>query len=74
VGRTTVASLLDTAGYRRVTNRKTFQGGDQIDRDAQFEHIDSEAAQFSVNRIRAWRQCMGQDRALLFLPYYTKLD
>lgn len=46
VGKTTVAALLESAGYRRMANRKTFEGGSHADRDAQFEHIGSEAACF----------------------------
>ncbi len=50
VGRTTVGSLLEKAGFRRMANRKSYEGGGHIDRDAQFEHINSEASAFIGNR------------------------
>ena len=49
VGRTTVGILLESIGYRRMSNRKTFEGGGHVDRDAQFEHINAEAAAFIGN-------------------------
>ena len=39
VSANTVGKLLKTLGYSRQVNRKTNEGGDHPDRDAQFEHI-----------------------------------
>jgi transposase len=39
VSRTTVAKLLKEAGYSLQANRKTIEGAQQPDRNAQFEHI-----------------------------------
>jgi hypothetical protein len=41
-----VGPLLEQLGYRRQKNRKTDEGNDHPDRDAQFEHINSQAEQF----------------------------
>jgi len=38
-----VPKLLEQLGYRRLVNRKTKDGSDHADRDAQFEHINSQA-------------------------------
>jgi Rhodopirellula transposase DDE domain len=39
VGRTTVGKLLKEAGYSLQANRKTLEGNQHPDRDAQFQHI-----------------------------------
>jgi hypothetical protein len=41
-----VAELLQAAGYRLQANRKTREGGDHPDRDAQFAHIAATSADF----------------------------
>jgi hypothetical protein len=41
VSHQTVALLLQAAGYRLQSNRKTREGGSHPDRDAQFEHINA---------------------------------
>jgi len=41
-----VAQLLRAAGYRLQANRKTREGADRPDRDAQFAHINSTSAAF----------------------------
>jgi transposase len=41
-----VSELLHTLGYSLQANRKTREGGEQEDRDAQFEHINSQAKAF----------------------------
>jgi Rhodopirellula transposase DDE domain len=46
VGKTTVARLLKAAGYRLQAVFKTTEGASHPDRDAQFGHINSTAAQF----------------------------
>ena len=43
VGRTKVGELLHAAGYSPQANRKTREGKDHPDRDAQFEHINRRA-------------------------------
>jgi len=44
---TTVAKLLvDALGFRRQVNRKTQEGANHPDRDAQFEHINAEVIRF----------------------------
>ena len=48
VGRTKVSELLRAAGYSLQANRKTREGTDHPDRDAQFEHIN--------RRVRASRR------------------
>lgn len=42
----TVATLLDEAGYSLQGNRKTREGASHPDRNAQFEHLNSEVARF----------------------------
>jgi hypothetical protein len=37
-----VAQLLHAQGYSLQSNRKTEEGGDHLDRDAQFRHINAE--------------------------------
>jgi hypothetical protein len=37
---------LSSQGYHLQTNRKVFEGGEHIDRDAQFEHINRAAKSF----------------------------
>jgi hypothetical protein len=45
----TVAKLLVSAlGYRRQANRKTLEGADHPDRNAQFEYINAKALQFQA--------------------------
>ena len=41
-----VRQLLSSLGYNLQTNRKVFEGGEHIDRDAQFEYIDNTAKSF----------------------------
>ena len=41
-----VAELLQAAGYRLQANRKTREGGDHPDRDAQFAHIAAKSAEY----------------------------
>jgi hypothetical protein len=48
VGASTVAKLLVQLGYRRHVNRKTKDGSDHPDRNAQFEHINAEALAFQA--------------------------
>lgn len=43
-----IPQLLERLGYRRQVNRKTKEGGRHPDRDAQFEHINSQAAAFQA--------------------------
>lgn len=42
----TVATLLDEAGYSLQGNRKTREGASHPDRNAQFEHLNTEVARF----------------------------
>jgi len=51
VSRTTVAKRLKAAGYSLQANRKTIEGAQHLDRNAQFEHIN--------RRVKA-QQCAGQ--------------
>jgi hypothetical protein len=44
VSESTVGRLLPKIGYRRQVNRKTYEGSDHPDRNAQFEHINEQAA------------------------------
>lgn len=47
VSPTTICGLLERIDYRRQVNRKTSEGGaNHPDRDAQFEHINSQAVDF----------------------------
>jgi hypothetical protein len=46
VSHQTVAALLDDAGYSLQANRKTKEGKDHPDRDAQFEHINQKVRAF----------------------------
>lgn len=46
VGRTTVARLLKQADYRLQATFKTKEGAQHPDRDAQFDHINTRAAEF----------------------------
>jgi hypothetical protein len=43
-----IPQLLERLGYRRQVNRKTKEGGRHPDRDAQFEHINAQAAAFEA--------------------------
>ena len=45
----TVWSLLDQLGYSMQSNRKTLEGADHPDRDAQFKHISDKVDQFQHN-------------------------
>jgi hypothetical protein len=47
VGRTKIADVLKTLGYSLQGNRKTREGKDHPERDAQFEHI--------AKRVKAYR-------------------
>jgi len=42
VGREKVCELLGALGYSLQSNRKTREGGDPVDRDAQFAHINAQ--------------------------------
>jgi hypothetical protein len=44
VSPSTVRRLLPLIGYSRQVNKKTYEGGDHPDRNAQFEHINTQAA------------------------------
>lgn len=44
ISASTVGRLLPKIGYRRHVNRKTYDGGNHPDRNAQFEHISKQAA------------------------------
>jgi hypothetical protein len=46
IGKTAVARLLERLGFSRQSNRKTLDGGNHPDRDAQFEHINVTAREF----------------------------
>ncbi len=46
VSASTVAKLLESIGFRRQANRKTREGGDHPDRDAQFELINNQVIEF----------------------------
>ena len=48
VGRETVARLLVDSGYSLQSTRKTKEGGDHPDRDAQFENISTEVREFQA--------------------------
>jgi hypothetical protein len=50
VSHTTVAALLDDWGYSLQANRKTKEGQDHPDRDAQFEHINQRVRTFQKSR------------------------
>jgi hypothetical protein len=41
-----IPGLVEQLGYRRQFNRKTLDGGNHPDRDAQFEHINATAMEF----------------------------
>jgi hypothetical protein len=43
VAESSLPKLLGILNYRRMANRKTLEGADNPDRDAQFEHINSAA-------------------------------
>ncbi len=45
----TIPILLERLDYRRQVNRKTKEGANHPDRDAQFEHINSQAIDFQNN-------------------------
>jgi hypothetical protein len=44
----TIPKLLQQLEYRRHVNRKTKDGSDHPDRDAQFEHINAKAREFQA--------------------------
>jgi len=46
VGRQKVSELLATLGYSLQGNRKTREGSDHVDRDAQFEHINEQVGAY----------------------------
>jgi hypothetical protein len=50
ISHTTVAALLDDWGYSLQANRKTKEGQDHPDRDAQFEHINERVRGFQKDR------------------------
>ena len=41
-----IPQLLERLGFRRQVNRKSLEGGNHVDRNAQFEHINTQAAAF----------------------------
>ena len=49
VGRASIPKLLEKIGFRRHVNRKTREGKDHPDRDAQFEHINAQALKFQAS-------------------------
>jgi len=46
VSESSVRRLIKRLGFRRQFNRKTLEGGNHLDRDAQFEHISATAIEF----------------------------
>ena len=46
VAASSLPGLLEQAGYRRQVNRKNLEGSRHLDRNAQFEHINRQAAAF----------------------------
>ncbi len=46
----TVGPLLERIGYRRQPNRKTLEGANHPDRDAQFEHINRQGLSFEASQ------------------------
>ena len=49
ISASSVAKLLvDALGFRRQVNRKTQEGANHPDRDAQFEHINAEVTRFQA--------------------------
>lgn len=51
VSQRTVWELLDQLGYSMQSNRKTLEGSDNPDRDAQFKHINRKVAHFQKGNI-----------------------
>jgi len=51
VSQRTVWELLDQLGYSMQSNRKTLEGSDNPDRDAQFKHINRKVAHFQKDSI-----------------------
>ena len=43
-----IRQLLERLGYRRQVNRKSLEGGRHLDRDAQFEHINTQLEAFQA--------------------------
>jgi hypothetical protein len=43
-----IPRLLDCLGYRRQVNRKSLEGGHHLDRNAQFEHINTQVEAFQA--------------------------
>ena len=41
-----IPQLLERLGFRRQVNRKSLEGGNHVDRNAQFEHINTQVAAF----------------------------
>jgi hypothetical protein len=48
VSASTIPKLLERLEYRRHVNRKTKDGGQHPDRDAQFEYINTKAREFQA--------------------------
>jgi hypothetical protein len=48
VSASSIGTLIEVLGYRRQSNRKTLEGGNHPDRDAQFERINAMAASFQA--------------------------
>jgi transposase len=51
VSQRTVWELLDQLGYSMQSNRKTLEGSDHPDRDAQFKHINRKVGHFQIDNI-----------------------
>lgn len=66
VGASTVRELLGDLGYSLQGNRKTREGNEHPDRNAQFEHIKARVkarkrrGEFAVSAIRMWRMRLGK--------------
>ncbi len=43
-----IPQLLERLGFRRQVNRKSLEGGNHVDRNAQFEHINTQVAAFQA--------------------------
>jgi transposase len=46
-----IRQILQESGYSLQTNRKTKEGGDHVDRDAQFEFINKQSKEFICNNL-----------------------
>jgi hypothetical protein len=50
ISHVTVGNLLEKLGYTLQSNKKSHEGGNSPDRDAQFEHINNTATQFMTKK------------------------